>query len=155
LLLPPNLLAIHDLHCAPIIGLLFMSSKKNTEPSTDVTESIMPPALDHNMLKDLDKIMGYDMRVLLIQEFITYAPPQIATLQQIFNAGDTEALWHKAHQFKGECLQIGANQLGILCQNLETLAKNGQLELMSATLDKLQTELARLKKTVSSFGEQL
>jgi HPt (histidine-containing phosphotransfer) domain-containing protein len=132
-----------------------MSSKKNTEPSIDITEGIMPPALDHDTLKNLDKIIGYDMRVLLIQEFITYAPQQLATLQQIFNAGDTEALLHKVHQFKGECLQIGANQLGILCQNLETLAENDQLELMSATLDKLQTELARFKKMVSSFGEQL
>lgn len=118
----------------------------NTADSADCSP------LDPQMLKHIEKIMGPEMTIMLIQQFMDYAPQQLAALQQSIAIGDTETLRQQAHQFKGESLQIGANQLSALCQKMETLAQKGQLETASASCAKLETEWARVKAALTQVS---
>ncbi|HDN26030.1 MAG TPA: Hpt domain-containing protein [Thioploca sp.] len=118
----------------------------NTADSADCSP------LDPQMLKHIEKIMGPEMTIMLIQQFMDYAPQQLAALQQSIAIGDTETLRQQAHQFKGESLQIGANQLSALCQKMETLAQKGQLEAASANCAKLETEWARVKAALTQVS---
>ncbi|MDM8560154.1 Hpt domain-containing protein [Candidatus Parabeggiatoa sp. HSG14] len=111
----------------------------------DIINYNTTPSIDHNMLKQLNNMVGHNTTVLLIQQFLTYALQQLTALQQSLAIGDAETLRHQAHQFRGESLQMGANQLGAICERLETLAQQGQLDAAPTNLAKLKIELSRVQ----------
>ncbi|HIE01008.1 MAG TPA: Hpt domain-containing protein [Thiotrichaceae bacterium] len=117
-----------------------------------MANSAVTPTLDLQMLAHLEKIIGHEMMPFLTQQFLEYASQQLQALQDSLKIEDIEAIRQQAHQFKGESLQIGANQLGVLCQQLESQAEAGQLESASAHLIKLKTEFLHLKKALSQVN---
>ena len=126
-----------------------MSLEKTTTSSTSATENSTFP-IDLKMLKRFEDIMGPEMAITLIEQFLTYASQQLVDLQQSITKGNSESLRHQAHQLKGESLQLGANQLGALCEQLEILAQEGQLETAPANLAQIETEWAKVKAALSS-----
>lgn len=125
-----------------------MSLEKTTTSSTSATENSASP-IDHNMLKHFRDIMGPEMTITLTEQFVTYGSQQIVALQQSIAQANSETLRHQIHQLKGESLQIGANQLGALCEQLEILAQEGQLETAPAHLAQIETEWAKVKAVLS------
>lgn len=128
-----------------------MSSEQTTNSSINAN-NVETSTLDPQMLKHIEKIMGTETTLLLIEQFLAYAPQQLTALQQSVVAGDSETLRQQAHQFKGESLQIGANLLSALCKEIEILAQEGQVETAFASLTKLETELERVKAALSQVG---
>jgi HPt (histidine-containing phosphotransfer) domain-containing protein len=118
-------------------------------PPMDTIDYNTAPSIDHNMLKQLNNMVGHNTTVLLIQQFLAYALQQLTALQQSLAVGDAETLRYQAHQFKGESLQMGANQLGALCERLEMLAQQGKLEAAPPNLAKLKTELSRVETALT------
>lgn len=109
----------------------------------DTTNSKTPP-LDYQVLEDLEQSVGHEFKISFIQQFIEQVPLQLAALQQSVTTGDAESLRQKAHQLKGESLQIGANPLGQLCEMVEIIAQSGQLELAPTQLSQIESELKRV-----------
>jgi len=109
-------------------------------------------SLDPQVLEHLGEVLGTPAKLRLIQQFLEYAPQQLSALQQLLANRETEALFRKAHQFRGESLQIGAQQLGNLCKELENLAQSNQLAMASICLTKLTQELTRVSHILSQVN---
>jgi HPt (histidine-containing phosphotransfer) domain-containing protein len=120
---------------------------------TQKHKHLFPPALDHQMLKQLTNIIGRETTILLTQQFMVYAQEQLTVLRQLIATGDVSALPRKAHQLKGESLQVGATRLSALCQELEVLAQQGQLETLSVCLAKLEIEMLRVDAALAQVSD--
>ena len=105
--------------------------------------------VNFQILEQLYEVVGHEIQQVLIQQFLTYAPQQIEVLQQLVMQGDAEALRCKAHQFKGECAQLGACHLATLCKELEILAKANQLDFAAKCLTQLQREANRVNQVLT------
>ncbi|MCV6636384.1 Hpt domain-containing protein [Candidatus Albibeggiatoa sp. nov. NOAA] len=99
--------------------------------------------IDFQMLHHLEEIMGSETCLMLLQQFIAYAPEQYEQLKQAFERQDYEHLRYKSHQFKGECLQMGATLVGQACKELEEKAKTMQTKNIESCLQKLHYETQR------------
>ncbi|MEK7992017.1 MAG: Hpt domain-containing protein [Thiotrichaceae bacterium] len=99
--------------------------------------------IDFSMLHHLEEIMGREMCGVLLQQFIAYLPEQCDQLTQAFEQQDYEHLRYKSHQFKGECLQMGAVVIGQVCTELENKAKTMQTKNIESCLKKLHYETQR------------
>ncbi len=129
-----------------------MSSEKNTNVSLEIMDCLAIPSFEQGRLTHLEEIMGPEMASLLTQQFITQAPLQIQALQDLLREADAENVRRKAHQFKGENLQIGATRLGHLCEKIELLAQQSELEAIAAQLPQLETELAQVIEILTQVG---
>jgi len=99
--------------------------------------------IDFNTLHHLEEIMGTETHLILLQQFIEYAPEQYAQLTDAFEQQDFEYLRYKSHQFKGECLQMGAVLVGQVCKELEDRARTMQTAHIASCLEKLHYETQR------------
>ncbi len=117
------------------------------------TNNTVAPTYDPETLKTLKKIVGAETTRLFIQQFIQSATEHLVNLQQWVATGNANELRRKAHQFKGESLQLGAMQLGILCEEMETLAQQGSLEKIPEILAQIKAEFAHFEATLKSGGQ--
>lgn len=99
--------------------------------------------IDFSILQHLEEIMGTETHLVLLQQFIHYAPEQYAQLSQAFEQQDFEYLRYKSHQFKGECLQMGAVLVGQACKELEYRAETMQTTHIASCLEQLGYETQR------------
>ncbi len=119
---------------------------------SETTNNTVAPTYDPETLKTLEKIVGAETTRLFIQQFIDSATEHLANLQQWVATGNANELRRKAHQFKGESFQLGAIQLGVLCEKMETLAQQGSLKKVHANLVKIEAEFAHFEATLKSGG---
>lgn len=131
-----------------------VSQLMESETLTSVTEinnknHTALSSVDFRELEQLDHIMGSGTAELFAKRFAEYAPQQLAEMRQIFIKGDIENLRRKAHQFKGESLQIGATQLGMLCKELEQKVLAGQLDTVATDLDVIEMEIEHVRASLS------
>jgi HPt (histidine-containing phosphotransfer) domain-containing protein len=127
-----------------------MPLEKTTNPSQEkTTEKTVSPTMDFQILKKFENLMGPEVVLELIEQFLDYVPQQLAALQQSIATKNSETLRYQAHQLKGESLQIGANPLSELCQQLEMIAQNDQLESAPANLIQIEKEWSKLKITLT------
>lgn len=117
-----------------------------------VTAKTIEP-IDLRALKHLQEIMGEETTRLLSQQFVEYAAQQLAAMQQSVRQNDNETLRRKAHQLKGESLQIGAIHLGNLCKNLEVLIKSNRVESIKICLVDISTEIQRVNAMLIQMAE--
>lgn len=114
-----------------------------THISAAIDESSAQAAIDERILGSLRKVLGDGVETV-IEQFINYAPQQLKTLQNALREQDSEALRQKAHQFKGESVQIGALHLGELCKKLEVLAKDKTLQELPDLIQRIEVEMMRV-----------
>jgi len=120
---------------------------------SETIDRTITPIYAPKYLKRLGEIVGYEMTRDFIQQFLELAPKQLAALRQLFDTGDVDRLCSKAHQFKSECLQLGAIRLGNLCEQVENLAKQGKYEVIPEKLAKIETELILFEAALKSGGQ--
>ena len=77
----------------------------------------------------------------VVSQFLTSAPPLVATMHQKSDAGDSEALWRAAHSLKSSAAALGAKQLAQRCADIETLVRDAGLDRARGLLDTLDAEL--------------
>ena len=118
-----------------------------------MSSSTNKPVIDDRMLKHLDEIMGRDVTLLLIKQFLHYAPQQLLELHQSLLSADKETARRKAHQLKGESLQIGATQFGKFCEQMELLAYNNELEAALEYWVKIKTEWEQVDSALQRICE--
>jgi HPt (histidine-containing phosphotransfer) domain-containing protein len=95
--------------------------------------------LDATIIAELSEMRskeGVPLLHELIDLFMQNAPTH---LEQIKNSGDNlQQLAFAAHIFRGMSLNLGATQLGNLCQELETLATGGNTHAIPALVPKIE-----------------
>jgi signal transduction histidine kinase/HPt (histidine-containing phosphotransfer) domain-containing protein len=110
------------------------------------TEPILDPTIITE-LSDMKSKEGVPLLCELIDLFLQNAPKH---LEQIKTSGDNlQQLSFAAHVFRGMSLNLGANGLGQLCQELEDLAMAGNTAAIPALIPRLEIGYQR---TVSEFN---
>ncbi|MBI5801800.1 MAG: response regulator [Verrucomicrobia bacterium] len=105
--------------------------------------------LDATIIAELNDMKSKDGVPLLHELIDLFAQNAPKHLEQIKNSGDNlEQLGFAAHVFRGMSLNLGANALGNLCQELETLALGGSTEGIPALIPKIE---AAFKQTSAAF----
>ena len=102
------------------------------------------PRLDDETLSDLKDIMEEDFPVLLE----TYLADAVVRLDSIDAAAcekNSVDLRESAHSFKGSSSNIGASRLALLSSNVESLAKDAQLEEAIPLIAQLHIEYEAVK----------
>ncbi len=106
--------------------------------------------LDETIIAELNDMKSKDGVPLLHELIDLFAQNAPKHLEQIKNAGDNlEQLGFAAHVFRGMSLNLGANALGNLCQELETLALGGNTFGIPALIPKIE---AAFKDTSVAFA---
>lgn len=106
--------------------------------------------LDREILQTLQEVLD-DEFPLLISTFLTDSEERIHGMQKALAAQDSEALRRATHSFKGSCHNLGAVHLADLCQEIETRAKQDELNGLEQQLVEIQQEFAQLKNILRSF----
>ena len=126
------------------------ASVASVPPAVAEATTTAAPILDATIIAELGEMKSKDGVPLLhelIDLFLANAPKH---LEQIKTSGDNlQQLAFAAHVFRGMSLNLGANSLGNLCQELETLATGGNSLGIPALIPKLEEAF---KQTSVEFG---
>ena len=103
------------------------------------------------MTEPLDAAIFGEMRDLMddaLGEFIsTYlgnSPKLIDNIESALEAGDTETIFHNAHQLKGGSGSIGAMQLTDIAMKIEKIGREGSTDGLAELLTQLKNEYERV-----------
>lgn len=115
-----------------------------------------PPAADGTPPCDvnwLQEISSGDAEFLreLINLFLEDTPEQIEALAAALAGGDAEGVRSWAHTLKGASASFGAEPLRQLFYELETAARQGQLDDAPALLARARTEFEQLRGFLNSM----
>ena len=107
------------------------------------------PILDATIIAELNEMKSKEGVPLLHELIDLFAQNAPKHLEQIKTSGDNlQQLAFAAHVFRGMSLNLGANVLGNLCQDLETLATGGNTLGIPALIPKIE---AAFKQTSVEF----
>jgi signal transduction histidine kinase/DNA-binding response OmpR family regulator/HPt (histidine-containing phosphotransfer) domain-containing protein len=76
----------------------------------------------------------------VINIYLESSPDLLESIHKAVNQGDGTTLLEAAHSLKSSSANLGAVQLAAVCQELETLGKEGRTEAASFLLKRLDTE---------------
>jgi chemotaxis protein histidine kinase CheA len=119
-----------------------------------------PPAIDHNVLEDLEHAIGDDRAFLreVIETYLDDAPRLIATITQGIAAGDVEATNRAAHTLKSNSASVGALGLSAMARELETMTPVASTEAadlaepaIGALVDVIASEFATVRDELNSL----
>jgi signal transduction histidine kinase/HPt (histidine-containing phosphotransfer) domain-containing protein len=123
-----------------------------TAPAAPAAAEAPPAAasiLDPTIIAELSEMKSKDGVPLLHELIDLFAQNAPKHLEQIKNSGDNlQQLAFAAHVFRGMSLNLGANALGNLCQDLETLATGGNTLGIPALIPRIE---AAFQQTSAAF----
>lgn len=103
------------------------------------------PLLDLAVIEQLKLDMG-DMAEVIIVDLVESlerdAARQLAEMRQAVASVDSERFWRAAHGLKGSCASLGVSQAAMLCLELESVGKRGELVHVPPLVDRLQGLIA-------------
>ncbi len=76
----------------------------------------------------------------LIDMFYGELGSRLASIREASSSGQFAELDERAHEFKGSCLSLGLARMAALCNQLETLAREGSVEGAQALLEQIEGE---------------
>ena len=106
--------------------------------------------LDQNVFNELQGIME-DAMVEFLNTYMDNSPKLIEQMETALAAGDTQSLFHTAHQLKGGSGSLGACRLADLSLQIEQLAKAGSLEGVADLLSQLKDEYGKLSGQLQAY----
>ncbi|MEX0584800.1 MAG: response regulator, partial [Natronospirillum sp.] len=103
--------------------------------------------------KALSEIVGPDeiLHKKLIRHFLQDLPLKLAAITQALEANQLRVAAQSAHSLKSAARTLGAETLAGLCQRLEQAEHLGDSSHVSATLEALQVEGARVKNSLETW----
>jgi len=109
------------------------------------------PALNRERLatlKELDMDGDQGFYYSLLETFLQSARTDIDSIKETLERGAFDKLRDKAHSLKGSSRNIGADTIGEICQELETLANTHTREGAGELMERLATEFARVEQEI-------
>ena len=85
--------------------------------------------IDQATFEELKQMSGEDFINELIDAFLDDAPNMLANMQSALEAKDVESFRRNAHSLKSNANTFGATELGTLAKELESMAKENDLEI--------------------------
>jgi len=124
-------------------------SSGNFEAAQPTNDGI--PALDRgrlDTLKSLDPENDGEFYVKLLDTFIQSAKGDIDAMENAIQSATFQKLRDKAHSLKGATRNVGAEEMGQACQDLEVLADTGKSEEIDARFMQLKRAFDRVEKEI-------
>lgn len=105
---------------------------------------------------ELLRSLGGDTRTLqrLARLFLEDSPRQLEAMHQALTHGDTHALEHVAHRFKGTAGYFAADRTFAAAARLETIARSRDLDGADAACAELEREILQLTQALSGLDQE-
>ncbi len=110
----------------------------------------MTGSVDTETLTMLKDVMEDDFPQL-ITTYLDDASARIGQLSDLIAAADHEELRHCAHSLKGSSSNLGAMPLSELCFEIETKAKEQQLDGIEPCVDNIKQEFEVVKSVLEGL----
>ncbi|MGH1371893.1 MAG: Hpt domain-containing protein [Cellvibrionaceae bacterium] len=110
----------------------------------------MTGSVDTETLTMLKEVMEDDFPQL-ITTYLDDATTRIAQLSDLVAAADYDELRHCAHSLKGSSSNLGAMPLSELCFEVETKAKDQQLDGIEACVESIKQEFDLVKSALQAL----
>ncbi len=91
----------------------------------------------------------------LLRSFRRRAPHGLARLRDAVDQDDAAEVETVSHSLKGAALNIGADDLGRICSELEQHGRGGTLTALAPTLRRAEREVASLDPVLAALAEEL
>lgn len=91
----------------------------------------------------------------LLRSFRRRAPHGLARLRDAVDQDDAAEVETVSHSLKGAALNIGADDLGLICSELEQHGRGGTLTALAPTLRRAEQEVASLDPVLAALAEEL
>jgi CheY-like chemotaxis protein/HPt (histidine-containing phosphotransfer) domain-containing protein len=111
--------------------------------STDISVADLDPSI-WNELRAMRDSGSPDIIRELLEAFEADGQPLLLAMREAVRASDAKALWTAAHGLKGAAANLGGQELAILCQEMEKVARIGNVGDESS-LSRIETAFERLR----------
>jgi HPt (histidine-containing phosphotransfer) domain-containing protein len=130
-----------------------------TNPVVSLNDERLAPGLTHAVLdpeilrrlRDLGNAVGEDLLVQLAMLFMVDAEERIAELSRAFDHDDHAGVVRATHTLRGSSANLGAIDLGRLCERLEATDATCALAASRGLFDAVVAELARVRETLATL----
>ena len=112
--------------------------------------STEPPALDQSALDRLQRFGGNKLLREMIALFLVAAPERVAAARTGVDGGDAPATEMALHSLKSSSAQLGAMRMQRLCEQGESLARAGTLDIVRFLVHDLEEELVNVQRWLTS-----
>jgi HPt (histidine-containing phosphotransfer) domain-containing protein len=109
------------------------------------------PIIDLATFNELKQMSGADFINELIDAFLDDAPTMIQNMYAALDKKDVESFRRNAHSLKSNAYTFGATELGTLAKELESMARENnlevgnKLEILKETFGKVTDELKGMR----------
>lgn len=110
----------------------------------------MSDHVDMAALGELKEVMEDDFG-LLLETFFADSDTRKQAIADAIAAADAEQLRTSAHAFKGSAGNMAASRLTELCQQLETMGREGQVDGADAVFQQVLAEYDHVKAALDSL----
>jgi len=121
-------------------------------------QTIAGPFIDWSMLDSLAALGrpgAPDLRIRLLDAFLSSAPSLMKNLGIAVAVADTEAIAKAAHSLKSISMNMGATSLGNLCSQLERHGREACLDQAAGLLAEAEDEFKLVRKVFADLLEEL
>jgi PAS domain S-box-containing protein len=111
------------------------------------------PAVNHRALEQIQMLATPEEPNLVaefIDLFLEKAPQNLARLRNAAQTSNPDELQQGAHSLKGSARNLGAERLGDLLHELESLARNRTLDQAPRLIAQIDAEFVEVKKTLEA-----
>ena len=109
------------------------------------------PALDPEVIEELQALMGADTRTL-VRIYLEDSPQLLAQLQEAYLRRDSTAAIAPAHTLKSSSANLGAMQLSKIALSIETEARGGSIDKAALEMKDLLAEFERVKAELGGLA---
>jgi len=117
-----------------------------------------PSSIDAKAIARLQATLGKraaEMLPVLLDSFFKDAVRLQEQARRALAEGKADELRRAAHTLKSNCANFGATQAASLCQELENLAKSGQMDEASGLLERIEIEYAAASRELEKIRKEM
>ena len=106
-----------------------------------------------DMIDQLKSNVGGNTETLssLVDSYLEETPHYLASMREALEFGDIERFRRISHNLKGLSATFGAMKLSTICEQIEELSTNGNLETLGPLIDQAESEFKRVSVELSQF----
>ncbi|MCW8878785.1 MAG: Hpt domain-containing protein [Kangiellaceae bacterium] len=110
----------------------------------------MTDVLDSTIISELQEIMGEDLGMLL-ETYVEDTQQKIEQLKSEIKEKNTDSIRRTAHSIKGSSKNVGATELADWCQQMETGAREENLQDVDIQLANIESSFQNVCDAIQSL----
>ena len=102
--------------------------------------------LDHKFIEKIREYGGKNALAEIVELYFADQVQLLDNIRQALAANDSARLRDRAHALKGCSINLGAVEIGSLCEKIERLSADGELREAAAMVDQLEFEASAVRQ---------